>query len=73
MSVRRRSTARLHGMRWAGTGVALLWWGLYAAAPGGIALVFAIAWTVASVFWFVRLRAVTVAQQVEGQDPDPPP
>jgi hypothetical protein len=73
MSVRRRSTARLRGLRWAGAGFALLWWGLYAIAPRAIALVFAIAWTLVAVFWFVRLKAVTVAQQLDGEDPAPLP
>ena len=73
MSVRRRSTGRLRGLRWAGAGFALLWWALYAIAPRTIALVFAIAWTVVALFWFVRLKAVTVAQQVEGEGSAPLP
>jgi hypothetical protein len=73
MSVRRRSTARLGSLRWAGVGFALLWWALYLASRSNVALAFALAWTVVTVFWLVRFRAVTVAQEIEGEDSVPPP
>jgi hypothetical protein len=73
MSVRRRSTARLGGLRWAGAVFAVLWWALYLASRSYVALAFASAWTVVTVFWLVRFRAVTVAKEIEGEDAVPPP
>ena len=72
MSVRRRSTGRLRGLRWGGAVMAALWWVVYLWVPDRVALVFAIAWTVVAVFWSVRFRALTVAQEIEGEDPVPP-
>jgi RsiW-degrading membrane proteinase PrsW (M82 family) len=72
MSVRRRSTGRLRGLRWGGAVMALLWWIVYVCVPDRVALVFAVAWTVVAVFWSVRFRAVSVAQQFEGDDRVPP-
>jgi hypothetical protein len=71
MSVRRRSTARLGSLRWAGAGFALLWWVFYLASRSYVALAFASAWTIVTVFWVVRLRAVTVAKEIENEDPPP--
>ena len=62
--------ARLGGLRWAGAVFALLWWALYLASGAHVALAFASAWTVVTLFWLVRFRAVTVAKEVEDQDPD---
>ena len=53
-------------------GFALLWWVLYVASRSHVALAFALAWTVVTVFWLARFRAVTVAQEIEGEDPVPP-
>jgi hypothetical protein len=51
--------------------MAVLWWVVYVAVPDRVALVFAIAWTAVAVFWSVRFRAVTVAQEIEAEGPPP--
>ncbi len=52
--------------------MALLWWVVYLVLHGAVALVFAVAWTVVAAFWSIRFRAVTVAKEIEGEDPAPP-
>jgi hypothetical protein len=72
MSVRRRSTKRLRGLRWYFILSAAIWWALYIAKPAVLSLALAIGWSLLVAISLIRLQAIGVARNLEKDDGVPP-